>query len=95
MLLVLSAIPRPLAETAGQMLRAIEQTGLDLRWNLALTLLYCAGLLLALPYGLYAIAVATLSVHLIAIPLYLSWLHRQFNPYAAPSPAAVLQGALS
>lgn len=92
MILVLSAIPRPLAETAGQMLRAADRPNLDLRWNLALTLLYCAGLLLALPYGLYAIAIATLAVHFVAIPLYLSWLHRQLNLYR---PTAVLQGVSS
>lgn len=92
MVLVLSAIPRPLAETAGQMLRAANLTGLDLRWNIALTLLYCAGILLAMPYGLYAVALATLTVHLIAIPLYLSWLHRQFNQHHL---STILQGVLS
>lgn len=92
MLLILSAIPRPLAETAGQMLRAANRTGLDLRWNLALTLLYCAGLLLALPHGIYAVGMATLAVYLIAVPLYLIWLHRQFNPYRLNT---VLLGVMS
>lgn len=92
MLLILSAIPRPLAETAGQMLRAANRTGLDLRWNLALTLLYCAGLLLALPHGLYAIGMATFAVYLIAVPAYLTWLHRRFNPYRLN---LVLQGVMS
>lgn len=88
-LLILSALPRPLAETAGQMLRAAELPSLDLRWNLALTLLCLAGTLLAVPYGLPAVALATLIVHWSAIPLYLVWLQRSLG---SPSFATSLQG---
>lgn len=92
MLLTLSAIPRPLAETAGQMLRAADQAGLDLRWNLALTLLFAASLLWALPWGLPGICLAILLLHWLAIPLYLNWLHRQWQPAFTP---LILQGAVS
>lgn len=80
MLLTLSAIPRPLAETAGQMLRAADQAGLDLRWNLALSLLYTAALLWAMPHGLGGLALATVALHWSATPLFLAWLHRQPQP---------------
>lgn len=78
-ILIISAIPRPMAETTGQMLRAAEFTAIDLRWNVAMTLWCCAGLLLAMPYGLYWIALATLSIHFFLIPVYLWWLHYQFK----------------
>jgi len=78
-ILIISAIPRPLAETAGQMLRAAELTAIDLRWNIAMTLWCCAGLLLAMPYGLQGIVLSTLLIHFLLVPVYLAWLHRQFS----------------
>lgn len=91
LLLTLSAIPRPLAETAGQMLRAANLAGLDLRWNLALTLLYTAALLWTLPYGLSGVVLAALALHWAVTPIYLGWLHRRLRPAI---PSLLLQGAL-
>lgn len=86
-LLCLSALPRPFAEGAGQLLRAVGRPEVEMRFNMAFTALYMAAVGIGLPFGLTGVAGAVLAVHLIVLPPYTWWVARTVLPRPTPSPA--------
>lgn len=75
--LCLSAIPRPFAEAAGQLLRAVGRPSHDLAWNVAFTVLHMAAVIAALPWGVIGVATAVLGVHCLVLPAMTLWAARR------------------
>lgn len=69
-LICLSAIPRPFAEAASQLLVTIGKPDLDLRWNIWFTVIFVGSLLLGVKWGAIGVAVSVLLVHVIFLPLF-------------------------
>ena len=69
-LICLSAIPRPFAQAASQVLWAKNRAGTDFRYNLAFTLCFALALLGGMPFGLLGVAAAVVLVHWIVMPLF-------------------------
>ncbi|CAA7621940.1 lipopolysaccharide biosynthesis protein [Magnetospirillum sp. SS-4] len=83
-LLCLSAIPRPFAEAAGQLLRAQGRPGLELGWSVGFTVLYLAAVTAALPWGIPGIAVAVCAVHWLVLPAMTLWVAIRILPPSLP-----------
>jgi teichuronic acid exporter len=62
MLICLSALPRPFAATCSQLLKAVGRPDIELRWQVALTVLLVAGLLIGTQWGILGAASAVLLV---------------------------------
>ena len=75
-LICLSAIPRPFADAAAQLLVAIGKPDLDLRWNILFTAIFTGALLVGLHWQTVGIAVSVLLVHGISLPLFTFWATR-------------------
>ena len=73
MLICLSAIPRPFADAASQLLIAIDKPHLVLRWDVLFSVLFLAALLIGVQWQAVGVAAAVLIVHLIAMPLFTLW----------------------
>jgi O-antigen/teichoic acid export membrane protein len=76
MLICGSAIPRAFGEAASSLLQAVDQTRVNLIWNLGFTLIFSVALLLAVPQGVVAVAIAVLLVHLALLPIFSLWAKR-------------------
>jgi teichuronic acid exporter len=76
MLIYGSAIPRAFGEAASSLLQAVDQSRVNLLWNLGFTLLFSVALLLAVPQGVVAVAIAVLLVHLTVLPVFTLWAKR-------------------
>ncbi|CAA7627702.1 Polysaccharide biosynthesis protein [Candidatus Terasakiella magnetica] len=83
-LLCLSAIPRPFAEAAGQLLRAQGRPGLELGWSIGFTVLYLAAVTAALPWGIPGIAAAVCAVHWLVLPAMTLWAAVRILPPSLP-----------
>jgi len=70
MLICLSAIPRPYADAAAQLLVAINQPQWDLWWGIAFTGIFTVGLLLGVQGGSLGVAVAVCLTHFLALPIF-------------------------
>ncbi len=84
-LICLSAIPRPFADAASQLLVAIGKPHLDLRWNVIFTFVFTIAILIGVHwkvYGMevYGVAASVLIVHLIFLPLFTLWATRYVFP---------------
>lgn len=90
-LLTLSGIPRPFAEAASQMLRAINLPEVDLRWNIMFTILFVIAIFVGVQFGLQGVAWAVLLVHVIVIPIFLKWVNKKYlqKKYMLPSDGGV------
>ncbi|WP_323751030.1 oligosaccharide flippase family protein [Marinobacter sp.] len=62
-ILCLTALPKTMFESSSQFLRAVDQPKLDLQCHLKLTVLLVIGLILAVPFGLTAIALSILVTY--------------------------------
>uniref|UniRef100_A0ACD5GVB2 Lipopolysaccharide biosynthesis protein n=1 Tax=Desertifilum tharense IPPAS B-1220 TaxID=1781255 RepID=A0ACD5GVB2_9CYAN len=69
----LSAIPRPFADAASQLLIAVDKPHIDLRWNVIFTLTFTAALLVGVSWQALGVAIAVFLVHTICLPLYTFW----------------------
>lgn len=69
----LSALPRPFASAAEQLLVSQDQGWVGLRWNLIFTTLFALALLFAVQWDIYIVAVCVFVVHLFALPLFTTW----------------------
>ena len=76
MLICLSAIPRPFAIAASNLLVAIGKPHLELRWNILFTTVFTGALLIGVHWQAIGVAVAVLLVHVISIPLFVAWATR-------------------
>lgn len=77
MLICLSALLRPLDIAASQLLLAVGKGELDLYWNLCFTVVFAIGLLIAVQWGITAVAIAVLLIHSVAIPIFVVWATRR------------------
>jgi PST family polysaccharide transporter len=75
-LICLSAIPRPFADAASQLLLSVGKPHLDLRWNFIFTSVFIASLLIAVNWQSFGVALAVLLTHLILLPLFSIWATR-------------------
>jgi teichuronic acid exporter len=72
-LICLSAIPRPFADSASQLLLAVDKPRIDLIWNVLFTGLFAIGLLISVRWQSFGVAAAVLGIHAICLPLYTFW----------------------
>jgi O-antigen/teichoic acid export membrane protein len=75
-LICLSAIPRPFADAASQLLIAIGKPNLDLRWNVLFTVIFAGALLIGVQWQAIGVATVVLLIHLIFLPLFTVWATR-------------------
>ncbi|MEM9513063.1 MAG: lipopolysaccharide biosynthesis protein, partial [Cyanobacteria bacterium P01_E01_bin.48] len=69
-LICLSAIPRPFARAASQVLWVRNRAHLDFLWECTFTVCFALAILAGLPWGLTGIATAVLAIHWIVLPLF-------------------------
>lgn len=72
-LICLSAIPRPFADSASQLLLAVDKPQIDLVWNIIFTVLFSLGLLIGVHWQSVGVAASVLLIHLISLPLFTIW----------------------
>ncbi|MBD2103240.1 lipopolysaccharide biosynthesis protein [Leptolyngbya sp. FACHB-261] len=72
-IICLSAIPRPFAEAASQLLTAVGKPNLDLRWNVLFTTIFAIGLLIGVRWQAWGVATSVLLTHAIFLPLFVIW----------------------
>lgn len=72
-LICLSAIPRPFADAASQLLVAVDKPYLDLRWNVIFTFVFTLALLIGVNWQALGVAISVFLVHVICLPLYTLW----------------------
>ena len=75
-LICLSAIPRPFADSASQLLLAVDKPEIDLHWNLIFTALFAIALLLGVQGESWGVAGAVLLTHAVLLPLFVVWVSR-------------------
>lgn len=81
-LLCLSAIPRPLAESASALTLATGHIKLDFKWNVLFTCVFVIAVALAAKQSLIAVAISILVIYAISHPLYLLYVWRHvFNQH--------------
>jgi teichuronic acid exporter len=73
MLICLSAIPRPFADAASQLLVAIGKPHLDLRWHIIFTGIFTVALLIGIQWNVIGVATSVLLAHAIFLPLFTIW----------------------
>jgi len=71
-LLCLSALPRPLAESASALALATGRIELDFRWNIVFTTVFVATVSIAATISLTAIATTIVVIYLLSHPVYLA-----------------------
>jgi O-antigen/teichoic acid export membrane protein len=72
----LSAIPRPFADAASQLLVTVGKPNIDLRWNLIFTLIFGVALLVGAKFSIIGVAIAVLWAHVTCLPLFSLWVTR-------------------
>lgn len=72
-LICLSAIPRPFADSASQLLIAVDQPQIDLLWNVIFTVLFTISLLIGVQWQSIGVATTVLLIHAICLPLFAIW----------------------
>ncbi|MBL4673284.1 MAG: lipopolysaccharide biosynthesis protein [Arenicella sp.] len=71
-MLCLSALPRPLAESASALALAAGRIDLDLKWNLIFTLVFVIAVGSSVMVSLEAVAGTVLAIYLVSHPIYLA-----------------------
>lgn len=80
MLICLSAIPRPFADVASQLLVAIGKPYLEFRWNVIFTAIFTVAVFIGVRWQGIGVAISVLAVHVIFLPLYTIWVTRLVFP---------------
>lgn len=75
-LVCLSAIPRPFADAASQLLIAVGKPHLILRWHLIFTGIFISGILIGVQWQAIGVATSVLLTHLIFLPIFTLWATR-------------------
>ncbi len=75
-LICLSAIPRPFADAASQLLVTVGKPNLDLRWNILFTAMFTIAVFIGVHWQAVGVATSVLLVHLIFLPLFTLWATR-------------------
>lgn len=79
-LICLSAIPRPFADAASQLLVTVGKPELDLRWNVLFTAIFACSLFIGVHWQAVGVAVSVLLVHIVCLPLFTYWAIRYVFP---------------
>ncbi len=79
-LICLSAIPRPYGDAASQLLLAIGQPVLNLRWSLVFTVLFAMALILGAHWGIVGVATAVFIAHGLFLGIFAVWTTRYVFP---------------
>lgn len=69
-LICLSALPRPFASSASQLLQVVDKNHIDLYWNLIFTVIFAIFLLVAVKSGIFWVAASVLICHALALPIF-------------------------
>jgi PST family polysaccharide transporter len=72
-LICLSAIPRPFADSASQLLVAVDKPQIDLLWNVIFTVLFTISLLIGVQWQSIGVATTVLIIHVVCLPLFAIW----------------------
>ncbi|MEM6613625.1 MAG: lipopolysaccharide biosynthesis protein [Cyanobacteria bacterium P01_C01_bin.72] len=72
-LICLSAIPRPFADSASQLLIAVDKPQIDLLWNVIFTFLFAIALLIGVQWQSIGVATTVLIIHTVCLPLFAIW----------------------
>jgi teichuronic acid exporter len=72
-LICLSAIPRPFADSASQLLIAVDKPQIDLLWNVIFTVLFTIALLIGVQWESIGVATTVLIIHVVCLPLFAIW----------------------
>lgn len=75
-LICLSAIPRPFADSASQLLIAIDKPHWDLLWNILFTAFFAVALLIGVQWQSLGVAIAVLVCHWLCLPVFTLWASR-------------------
>jgi PST family polysaccharide transporter len=75
-LICLSAIPRPFADSASQLLLVVDKPQIDLVWNVIFTILFAIALLIGVQWQSFGVAAAVFLIHAICLPLFTIWATR-------------------
>jgi len=75
-LLCLSALPRPLAESASALTLATGRIDIDFKWNIFFTIIFIIAVSVSATVSLMAIAVSILVIYAISHPIYLAYVWR-------------------
>ena len=81
-LICLSAIPRPFADAASLLLRAVDKPQLELRWNVIFTTLLAGSVMVGAQWGIQGVAIAVFAIHIGVLPLY-TWLTSRYVSHFA------------
>lgn len=81
-MICLSAIPRPFADAASLLFRALGKPNLELRWNIVFTALLAIAVVVGAQWGITGVAIAVLATHVGILPLYTVITSRYVNYYA-------------
>lgn len=76
-LLCLSALPRPLAESASALTLATDRIDIDFKWNILFTGVFIVSVSIAASVSLLAVAGTILTIYAISHPLYLAYVWRR------------------
>lgn len=83
MIICISAITRPFAESATQLLRASNRPDIDALWQFIFTLFLYAAVITGIEWGLTGVSIAILVTHILLQPLFTYWVGKQFNQKAS------------
>ncbi len=75
-LICLSAIPRPFADSASQLLLAVDKPEIDLKWNIVFTGLFAIALFVGVQWQSQGVAASVLITHGVLMPLFTIWATR-------------------
>ena len=75
-LICLSAIPRPFADSASQLLLAVNKPELDLICNIIFTTIFAIALLIGVQWQSVGVATAVFLAHIICLPFFTIWASR-------------------
>ncbi|AKG22687.1 lipopolysaccharide biosynthesis protein [Calothrix sp. 336/3] len=75
-LICLSAIPRPYADAASQLLIAVDKPQIDLLFSVAFTVMFGIALLIGVHWQAIGVASAVLITHFLCMPLFTFWATR-------------------
>ncbi|AKG23521.1 lipopolysaccharide biosynthesis protein [Calothrix sp. 336/3] len=82
-LICLSAIPRPFADAASQLLVAVGKPHLDFRWNIIFTSLFALALFIGVQWQAIGVATSVLIVHWLCLPVFTIWATKYVFPRLA------------
>lgn len=85
-LICLSAIPRPFADAASQLLVATDKPHFVLRWDVLFTIFFTGALLIGVQWNSFGVASAVLLLHVIALPLFTLWATRHVFDKSSHTP---------